>query len=432
MSRLAEPTTHPVEGSDPLAGPNFGAADEARRVALRRMRLVAVGLLLLAAVVFIATVNRGGAWAYVHATAEAAMVGAIADWFAVSALFRHPLGLPIPHTAIIPTRKGALARSLQAFVTENFLSEAVIRQRLADAQVSRRLGGWLTEEVHSTRVVDEVSTVLRSGLKRIHDDEVAAIIETEIIPRLVDEPLSELSGRLLGEVVEEGAHHGLVDLALVEAHRWLSSNTEQVAAVLSTRAPWWTPQWLDEKVTERLQLEALAWIADIRDDPDHDARRAFDDLLRQFSADLQHDPSTIERAERLKQRVLSQPQVVVTAVSLWGALRRALLETLDDPHSPLRARGIAQLQTLGKRLVDDSAFSARVDGYAAEAAVYAVSRYGAEVTTVITDTIDRWDGKEAANRIELHVGRDLQFIRINGTLVGGLAGLLIYALSKLL
>lgn len=432
MSRLAEPTTHPVEGSDPLAGPNFGAADEARLVALRRMRLVAVGLLLLAAVVFIATVNRGGAWAYVHATAEAAMVGAIADWFAVSALFRHPLGLPIPHTAIIPARKGALARSLQAFVTENFLSEAVIRQRLADAQVSRRLGGWLTEEVHSTRVVDEVSAVLRSGLKRIHDDEVAAIIETEIMPRLVDEPLSELSGRLLGEVVEEGAHHGLVDLALVEAHRWLSSNTEQVLAVLSTRAPWWTPQWLDEKVTERLQLEALAWIADIRDDPDHDARRAFDDLLRQFSADLQHDPSTIERAERLKQRVLSQPQVVVTAVSLWGALRRALLETLDDPHSPLRARGIAQLQTLGKRLVDDSAFSARVDGYAAEAAVYAVSRYGAEVTTVITDTIDRWDGKEAAKRIELHVGRDLQFIRINGTLVGGLAGLLIYALSKLL
>ncbi len=414
------------------AGPRFGATDEDRRVALRRMRMLALALLLVAAVIFVLTVNRDGAWAYVHATAEAAMIGAIADWFAVTALFRYPLGLRIPHTAIIPTRKGALARSLQAFVTENFLSEPVIRQRLADAEVSRRLGSWLTEASHSTRVVDEASALLRSGLHRVHDNEVAAVIETELIPRLVDEPLSEISGRLLGEVVEEGAHHGLVDLALVEAHRWLSNNTELVAAVLSTRAPWWTPQWLDEKVTDRLQLEALAWIVDIRDDPNHAARRAFDDLLRQLSADLQNDPATVERAERLKRRVLSQPQVVVTAVSLWGALRRALLETLEDPQSPLRARGVAQLQALGKRLVDDHDFSSRVDGYVAEAAVYCVERYGAEVTTVITDTIDRWDGKEAADRIELHVGRDLQFIRINGTLVGGLAGLLIYTLSRLL
>ncbi len=414
------------------AGPSFGAADEVRRVALRRMRGLALGLLLLAALVFVLTLDKAGAWAYVHATAEAAMVGAIADWFAVTALFRYPLGLRIPHTAIIPTRKGALARSLQAFVTENFLSEPVIRQRLADAGVSRRLGSWLSDESHSKRVVDEASTLLRSGLNRINDDEMAAIIETELIPRLANEPLSEISGRLLGDVVEEGAHHGLVDLLLVEVHRWLSSNSERVTAVLRTRAPWWTPKWLDDAVTDRLQVEALAWIADIRDQPNHDARRALDDLLLQLSSDLQHDPATIERAERLKFRVLSQPQVVVTAVSLWGALRRALLETLEDPHSSLRARAVTQLQAVGRRLTADRGFSTRLDGYVAEAAVYFVARYGAEVTTVITDTIDRWDGKEAADRIELHVGRDLQFIRINGTLVGGLAGLIIYSLAKLL
>lgn len=432
MTNLSRSSGPQLGGVHLGTGTDLGMTDDERRAGLRRMRTLALALLLLAAVIFVLTVDRDGAWAYVHATAEAAMVGAIADWFAVTALFRHPLGLPIPHTAIIPTRKGALARSLQAFVTDNFLSEAVIRQRLADAGVSRRTGSWLTEARHSTRVVDELSVLLGSGLRRIHDDEMTAVIESELIPRLIDEPLSEISGRLLGDVVAEGAHRGLVDLALVEGHRWLSSNNERVAAILSTRAPWWTPQWLDEKVTDRLQLEALAWIADIRDDPHHEARRALDDLLRQLSYDLQHDPATMERAERLKQRVLSQPQMVVTAVSLWGALRRALLETLEDPHSSLRARGIVHLQALGKRLVDDADFSIRVDGYVAEAAVFFVQRYGAEITTVITDTIDRWDGKEAADRIELHVGRDLQFIRINGTLVGGLAGLILYSLSTLL
>ncbi|MEJ7744057.1 MAG: DUF445 domain-containing protein [Nocardioidaceae bacterium] len=198
-ARATEASPSPI-----LSEPSFGEGDEARRTALRRMRGVALGLLLLAAVVFVATLHRDGAWAYVHATAEAAMVGAIADWFAVTALFRHPLGLPIPHTAIIPTRKGALARSLRDFVTENFLSEPVIRQRMADAEVSRRLGSWLTEEAHSERVVTEAAGLLSVGLQRVQDDEVAAILETELIPRLIKEPLSEIAGRLLGEVVDEG------------------------------------------------------------------------------------------------------------------------------------------------------------------------------------------------------------------------------------
>ena len=176
------------------------------------------------------------------------MVGAIADWFAVTALFRHPLGLPIPHTALIPTRKNMLARSLQDFVTENFLSEQVVRARVQDAQVARRVARWLAEGDHSARVVDEASEVVRAALLRIDDREVAALLKDELLPRIAEEPLSVLAGQLLQEILTDGAHRGLVDLAFSETHTWLVENPETVAQVLSSRAPWWTPQWLDDKV----------------------------------------------------------------------------------------------------------------------------------------------------------------------------------------
>jgi uncharacterized membrane-anchored protein YjiN (DUF445 family) len=416
-----------------VSAPIFATSEDAgRRRGLRRMRAVALSLLLFAAVVYLLTLHTSGVGPYIHATAEAAMVGAIADWFAVTAIFRHPLGLPIPHTAIIPTRKASLARSLQDFFTANFLAESVIRTRVADAQPSLRLGAWLTEPANSSWAVDEASTLARTVLEKIRDADVAVLIETELLPRLAAEPLSEVAGRLLQDVVDEQAHHGLVDLALAETHRWLSGNEVAFATALSTRAPWWTPQWLDEQVIRRLHSEAIAWVADIRDDPHHHARRALDDLLKQLADDLQHDPDTIERAERLKRRVLSQPQVAVTATSLWNALRRALLESLEAPDSAVKARAVAGLSAFGARLGTDEALRTRLDAYAADAAAFLVERYGTELTTVITDTIDRWDGKEAAGRIELFVGRDLQFIRVNGTLVGGLAGLLIYTVSVVL
>ncbi len=394
------------------------------------MRAVALSLLVLAAVVYLATLDRASGWGYVHATAEAAMVGAIADWFAVTALFRHPLGLPIPHTAIVPTRKGALARSLQEFITDNFLSEPVVRTRVSDAEVSLRLGLWLADPINSARAVDEAAALVQIALRKVSDNDVAALIESELMPRLADEPLSEVAGRLLQDVVEEKAHHGLVDLVLNEAQRWLSGNEAAVSEALSSRAPWWTPLWLDERVTQKLHAEALAWVSDIRDDPHHAARHALDDLLTQLAVNLQSDAETIERAERLKQRILTQPQVTVVATSLWNALRKAILESLDSPDSAIKARATASLSEFATRVATDSELRTRLDGYVADGAVFLLERYGSELTTVITDTIDRWDGKEAAMRIELHVGRDLQFIRINGTIVGGLAGLVIYAVSQ--
>jgi uncharacterized membrane-anchored protein YjiN (DUF445 family) len=407
-------------------------ADLLRRRGLRRMRAVALSLLVLAALVFIATRNQDGAWGFVNSTAEAAMVGALADWFAVTALFRHPLGIPIPHTAIIPTRKDTLGQSLEEFVTGNFLTVDAARERVVAANVTRRVGRWLTHEQHSARVITEVAKASSRALVAIKDEDVRGFVEQSLVPRLIHEPLSPVVGHLLESVVRDGAHHGLVDIALVEAHVWLRANEGTVASIIGARAPWWTPAWLDEKVLARLHQEALSWVAEVRDRPNHPARKALDDLLAQLALDLQDDPETIARAEALKVRVMTHPQFGASAVAVWDAVRNACLGALDDPDGQLRRRGVGALSELGARLLNDPELRQRVDGHAADAIGFVVSAYGHEIAKIISQTVDRWDGKEAAERIELHVGRDLQFIRINGTIVGGLVGLAIHTLNVLL
>jgi uncharacterized membrane-anchored protein YjiN (DUF445 family) len=407
-------------------------ADLLRRRGLRRMRAVALSLLVLAALVFIATRNQDGAWGFVNSTAEAAMVGALADWFAVTALFRHPLGIPIPHTAIIPTRKDALGQSLEEFVTGNFLTVDAARERVVAADVTRRVGRWLTQEQHSARVISEVAKASSRALVAIKDEDVRGFVEQSLVPRLIHEPLSPVVGHLLESVVRDGAHHGLVDIALVEAHVWLRANEGTVSSIVGARAPWWTPAWFDEKVIARLHQEALSWVAEVRDRPNHPARKALDDLLAQFALDLQHDLDTMARAEALKVRVMTHPQMGASAVAVWDAVRNACLGALDDPDGQLRRRGVDALSEFGARLLNDPELRRRVDGHAADSIGFVVSAYGHEIAKVISQTVDRWDGKEAAERIELHVGRDLQFIRINGTIVGGLAGLAIHTLNVLL
>ena len=396
------------------------------------MRTVAVLLLALAGVVFVVTLDQDGFLGYVNAGAEASMVGAIADWFAVTALFKHPLGLPIPHTALIPRKKDDLGRSLEQFVGENFLQEQIIRERVAAANISLRVGAWAKQPRNARRIVDEVTDVAAIGLAKVRDEHIVELVEGVLVPRFREEPIAPILGSLLTEAVRDNLHHGLVDLALEELLRWLEANEETFADVLSERAPWWAPPRLNAAVTGRLHTEAIRWLADIRADPRHHAREALDSMLAQLAHDLLHDPDTQARAEAMKNRVLEHPQVIATSVSLWKGFRNALLAGLREPRGLLRERLTAEVRTFAERLTTDAALRLRLEGLAADLAVFAVSRYGAEVTAVITSTVERWDGDEAARKIELHVGRDLQFIRINGTIVGGLVGVLIHAVSALI
>ncbi len=409
------------------------AADEARRAGLRQMRIVATSLLGIAFVIFLLTNgHQDGAWGYVHTASEAAMVGALADWFAVTALFKHPLGVPIPHTALVKKRKDELGRSLEEFVGDNFLTEEIARERLAAANVGLRLGAWLGEPEHRQRTLTEGARIATAALTRMRDEDVREFVEQVFLPRLIKEPVSPIAGRFLAGIVEDGAHHGLVDLGLSELHDWLVANPQVFSTLMNERVPWWTPPWVDERVINWTYNQAVAWVRDMRADPNHRARLALDGLLTTLAQDLHDNPEVQARAEALKERVLTHPQVGTTVSSLWSSVRTSLLGALEDPDSSVWERGDAWLVEIANTLTTDDEVRARLEGHLADIVAFFVNTYGDELATVISHTVDHWDADEASRRIELFVGRDLQFIRINGTIVGALAGVIIHAIGQLL
>jgi uncharacterized membrane-anchored protein YjiN (DUF445 family) len=393
--------------------------------------LVAAGLLYLIAVY----AERGGAggWArYARAAAEAGMIGGLADWFAVTALFRRPLGLPIPHTALIPTRKQALGRSLADFVGSQFLAPDVVRERILRSAVPRRVGEWLSQRDHAERVSAELAVGLRAGVGVLRDDDVRAALEEAVLTRLSGAPVAPVLGRILAEVVQDGAHHDLVDLAVRELQQWLQANADTVIEAITAQAPRWSPRFVDDRVAAKVYTEALRVVGDVAADPQHPFRQSLDAYLARLAADLRTDPVTIERTEAAKRALLQRADVRDAFGNLLAAGRRLLLELIDDPHSQLRRQLTDALAGLGEQLKAHGALADKVETWLADAAAYVVANYRDELTSLITDTVDRWDAQDASRRIELHVGRDLQYIRINGTVVGGLAGLAIYAITQLL
>ncbi|MFC6089400.1 DUF445 domain-containing protein [Saccharothrix sp. BKS2] len=399
------------------------------------MKLVATGFFLAATAVFVIALlfeEGGPAWVgYVRAAAEAGMVGALADWFAVTALFRRPLGLPIPHTAIIPSRKDTFGDALGSFVGQNFLSEAVVRDKLRRVGVGRRLGEWLVRPENAERVTSELANVVRGAVTVLRDEDVQAIVEQAVVRRLVDRPWGPPLGKLLGQVLSDGAHHKLVDLVCDRAYDWVRDNYDKVMGVVSDRAPTWSPKFVDSLLGDKVYNELLNFAWAVKTDVNHPMRLAVDQFLIEFADDLCTDPTTMQRAEQVKQQVVEHPDVQRLIGSAWGTAKKMLLDAAEDPSSELRRRVREGLLSFGRRLVEDESMRAKVDGWLEGAAAYVVTHYRDEITTLITDTVERWDAEETSRKIELQVGRDLQFIRINGTVVGALAGLVIYTVGQL-
>ncbi|MFE9998356.1 DUF445 domain-containing protein [Streptomyces avermitilis] len=416
---------------------SFSPADEEKRRGVRRMKATATAMLLLVALVYVvakwASHQGAGPWAaYVAAAAEAGMVGALADWFAVTALFRHPLGLPIPHTAIIPTKKDQLGVSLGEFVGENFLSSDVVRSRLRAVGIGSRLGAWLAEPEHADRVTAELATALRGALTVLRDSDVQAVVGEAITRRAEAQEVAPGIGKMLERIVADGGHRRVVDLVCARAHDWLVLHDEQVMDAVQGGAPGWTPRFVDKKVGERVYKELLRFVTEMRDAPAHPARGALDRFLTDFASDLQSDTDTRVRVERLKDEVLGRGEVQDLIASAWTAVRSMIVSAAEDERSELRLRVRASLLKLGARMATESKYQAKVDGWLEGAAVYVVTTYRDEITSLITDTVAGWDAEHTTKKIEAHIGRDLQFIRINGTVVGSLAGLLIYTVSRLL
>ncbi|MUL81767.1 DUF445 domain-containing protein [Mycobacterium sp. CBMA247] len=427
--------------AETLAGAD-SAADAERRQGLRRMKLVALGFLIGATVVFLLCTwaqSRGAAaggaapWiGYVRAAAEAGMVGALADWFAVTALFKHPLGIPIPHTAIIKRKKDQLGEGLGAFVRENFMSPEVIATKLRDAQVAGRLGKWLSDRSHAERVAAEVSTMLRVGVEMLRDEDVQHVLDRMIVKRIAEPKWGPPIGRVLSTLLEEGRQEALIQLLCDRAFQWSLNSGEVIERVIERDSPTWSPRWVDHLVGDRIHRELMDFTDKVRRNPDHELRRSATRFLFEFADDLQHDEATIQRAENVKEQIMGRDEVARAAETAWAAAKRIILESVDDPSSALRTRIADSVMRIGESLRDDAELRDKVDGWIIRGAKHLVAEYGTEITAIITETIERWDADEASRRIELHVGRDLQFIRINGTVVGSLAGLIIYSIAQLL
>ncbi|MGK4580973.1 DUF445 domain-containing protein [Kitasatospora sp. HPMI-4] len=413
---------------------SFTAADEEKRRGVRRMKRIATGLLAFVSVVYALTAwaesAGAGAWAgYVAAAAEAGMVGALADWFAVTALFRRPFGLPIPHTAIIPTKKDAFGRTLGDFVGDNFLSAPVVRGRLAKIGIARRLGEWLAAPGNAGRVTTEAAAALRGVLAVLRDEDIQAVVSEAVTRRAAATSVAEPAGRLLGKVIADGGHHGLVDLIAVRAHDWLTDNHEEVVRRVTQKTPGWTPKFIDHQVGERVYKELVRFVTEVRDDPQHTARGAVDSFLADFATELQQDPETIARVERAKADLLARAEVQELIASSWAAVRSLVVTAAEDEESELRRRIRDGVRSFAQRLATDPKLQAKTDGWLQDAAQYVVETYREEITALISETVAGWDADDASRKIEANVGRDLQFIRINGTVVGALAGLLIHTVT---
>jgi uncharacterized membrane-anchored protein YjiN (DUF445 family) len=423
--------------AETLAGAD-SAADAERRTGLRRMKVVALGFLVGATVIFLvctwAQANGGTApWiGYVRAAAEAGMVGALADWFAVTALFKHPLGIPIPHTAIIKRKKDQLGEGLGAFVRENFMSPEVVEAKLRGAEVAGRMGKWLSDSTHAERVAAEASTVLRVLVEMLRDEDIQQVLDRMIVKRIAEPQWGPPIGRVLTSLLEEGRQDALIQLLADRAFEWSLNSGEVIERVIERDSPTWSPRWVDHLVGDRIHRELMDFTDKVRRNPDHELRRSATKFLFEFADDLQHDKATIDRAENVKHQIMARDEVAKAAETAWTAAKRILLESVDDPSSALRSRIADSVVHIGESLRDDSDLRDKVDNWIVRAAQHLVEQYGTEITAIITETIERWDADEASRRIELHVGRDLQFIRINGTVVGALAGLAIYSIAQLL
>jgi uncharacterized membrane-anchored protein YjiN (DUF445 family) len=419
--------------SAPLA--LLSPADLERRRGLRRMKAVALGALILMAAVFVvafALQERVPGFAYVRAASEGGMVGALADWFAVTALFRRPLGLPIPHTAIIPRRKDEIGRTLGEFVETNFLSTEVVRGKLESIGVSGRVGAWLRHPEHAERVAAEGSTIAAGVLRALSDEDVRDVISELAREHLIEPEWAPAAGGWLGRIVDGGGHHAAVDLAADTIAAWLDANRDSFTGLVSRRLPGWVPSIAHRLVDDTVYSEAVKFVAAVRSDPQHPARAAIDGYLARLAENLQHDPGTIARFEGAKGSLFDSPRVRSLAAEAWNTAKNGLLAALDDPRSALRSRARDALAEVGERLTTDAALQHRVDSWVIDAATFVVARYRHDIASIITETIERWDPAETTEKIELMVGRDLQYIRLNGTIVGSLAGLAIYTVAHAL
>ncbi len=396
-------------------------------------------MLAAMAVVFFTThglVGNHAAWGYINAFAEAAMVGGLADWFAVTALFRHPLGLPIPHTAIIPENKDRIADTMAQFLRTNFLIPAVVARRMAGMNIARAVGDFLVDspsregEDARTQIMGGAAEMLAEVLESLDPDRLGNQVRSGLASQIQKIDISPLAGRMMESMMTDQRHKPLIDGFVRWAGLTLEDNEETVKDVIHRRANAvlrWTG--LDERISASVLDGLYKLLAEVLVDPDHPIRHKVEEGLAKLAQDLQHDPETRERVEAMKRDLVENPAVAEWWLGVWERIRRSLIRRARSADTQLGSEMRKGLADLGTALRQDLRLQVQINRFARRTVVGVATRYGSEIVTLVSETVKRWDATTITGRIENAVGRDLQFIRINGTLVGGLVGMTLHFVS---
>lgn len=436
--------THTPRAAMPGPSPETEAL---KRAELRKHKAIATGLLILATAIYITmrwieyraatgaaagSAGDAAAWVgYIRAAAEAGMVGALADWFAVTALFRHPLRIPIPHTAIIKRKKDQVGEQLAGFVADNFLNAPVVTEKLRTAQIPERLSAMMVRPDNAERVSAEAGKLIHRILNDIDPEDAETLLSHLVIDKLGNTTWAPLLGRGLEQLMSESRTEPVVDAVVIWLDEKAHTSEDFVVRLIDERTPAWAPRFVRELVGDKVYRELVAFTTDVRHNPQHEARQQISRLIEQFAQDLQHDPAMIARVEGFKQDIMSSGPVRALPGQLWEFIRATLSEQASDSSSLLRGKIREAVLEWGTKLQRNPQLRQKLDSWIVRGAVYLADNYAGEITGVISDTIESWDAEEASERIELMVGKDLQFIRVNGTVVGALAGVTIYALTEL-
>jgi len=405
---------------------------------LVRMRLVATALVVAMAVLFLVSrlmVGARPAWGFVRAFAEAAMVGGLADWFAVTALFRHPLGLPIPHTAIVPRNKDRIGDQLAHFLRSNFLVPRVVARRMRRVDVAAAAARWLTDppEGAGGRFRRGASRMVAQVLEAMDPAKLGGMMKAAVATRIREMEVAPILGQLLTAMMAQGRHRPLLDSGARWASGLLQSNDALIRQMVRERAGAvlrWTG--LDETLADKLIAGLDKLLHDVAEDPDHPMRQKVEDGLDRFAWDLQHDPATRARIEAAKEELLANPAMARWLDGLWEQARASLLRIARDPEAAMTGQLGEILRQIGDTLRQDRGLALRINRFVRRAAVGVAHDYGDGIVRLVSETVRSWDAATITGRLENAVGRDLQYIRVNGTLVGGLVGLCIHAVDVML
>lgn len=405
-------------------------------LALRRMRRVATGLLLAMTVLFVVSHVWGtdeGVWGYVRAFAEAAMVGGLADWFAVTAIFRRPLGLPIPHTAVIPKNQKRIADSVGHFIADNFLRPDLVQARVANIDLSKALGRWLAEQSQSRALATGIASAIPGVLDALDDETVASFLRRQAADAAGGARVSPAFASVLEALAQQGRHQAILNTLLKEGFRLLEENQHLIRARVSDRTGWmWRMVKVDRQASDALVMAIEDLLNDVTHDPHHPIRERISDMVAKFAADLRDDPVLQKRIEHWLQEAVSHPSVAGAVEAGWSEFKTALRRDCADPDGKLRNWLTQALTNIGAGLAQDETVRRALNERIRSLLVELAARHGADVSRLVSDTIRAWDAKTIVDKLETNVGRDLQFIRVNGTVIGGLVGLVLHAGAQLL